>query len=56
MSISAFVYLVGIPVGITSSANGLNNCVTNSKIKRCKSIKKEQEAWPNSIISKIEKK
>ena len=44
-SISDFAPLAGIPIGITSSAIGLNICVTTGGIKKYKSI--------NNIISKI---
>ena len=33
LSISAFAFLVGIPLGITSSAIGLKTCVTATEIK-----------------------
>ena len=36
--ISAFASLVGIPVGITSSAIGLKICIINAEIKKYKSI------------------
>ena len=39
VSISAFPSLVGIPIGITSSAIGLKNCIITGKIKKYKSIK-----------------
>ena len=38
VSISAFASLVGIPIGITSSAIGLKNCKITGKIKKYKSI------------------
>ena len=46
ISISAFASLVGIPMGITSSAIGLKICVITAGIKKYKSIikKKEEEA------------
>ena len=37
VSISAFAFLVGIPIGITSSAVGLQICVITAGIKRYKS-------------------
>ena len=44
VSISAFASLVGIPIGITSSAVGLQICVITAGIKTCKSkIKKKKE-------------
>ena len=45
-SISAFTSLVGIPIGITSSAIGLKFCAITAAIKKYKSIikkKKEKE-------------
>ena len=47
VSISAFVCLVGIPTGITSSVIGLKICVITAGIKRYKSIikKKEVKTW-----------
>ena len=41
--ISAFAFLVGIPIGITSSANGLKICVITAEIKTCKSIIKKKQ-------------
>ena len=43
VSISAFSSLVGIPVGITSSANGLIICVIAARIKKYKSIIKKKK-------------
>ena len=40
--ISAFASAVGIPVGITNSAVGLNICVITSRIKNYKSIIKKK--------------
>ena len=37
-SISAFASLVGIPIGITSSAIGLKMCVITARIKKYKSV------------------
>ena len=46
MSVTAFASLVGIPIGITSSAIDLKICVITAGIKKYKSIikKKEKEA------------
>ena len=41
VSISAFASLVGIPIGITSSAIGLNICAITAGIKKYKSIIKK---------------
>ena len=38
ISISAFASLTGIPIGIASSAIGLNVCAITGGIKKCKSI------------------
>ena len=38
VSISAFASLVGIPIGITSSAIGLKTCAITAAIKKYKSI------------------
>ena len=47
VSISAFALLVCVPVGITSSAVGINICPITAWIQRYKSIikEKEQKAW-----------
>ena len=46
-SIFYFPSLIGIPIGITSSAKGLKTCAITAGIKKYKSIikKKEKEAW-----------
>ena len=43
ISIFAFVYLLGIPVGITSSEIGLNVCAIAAEIKKYKSIIKNKK-------------
>ena len=47
VSVFAFISLIGIPIGITSSAIGLKTFVITVWIKKCKSIIKEKgkEAW-----------
>ena len=47
VSISAFVSLVGICIGITSSGIGLKICAITAGIKKYKSIymKKKKKAW-----------
>ena len=47
VSIFAFASLVGIPMGITSTAVELKICVITAGIKKYESIikKKEKEAW-----------
>ena len=47
MSTSDFDYVLGIPIGITSSEIGLKICAIDAGIKRYKSKKKrkEKEAW-----------
>ena len=43
VSISAFAWLVCIPIGITSSAVGINICVITAVIKKCESITKKKK-------------
>ena len=43
ISISAFASLLGIPIGITSSAIGLNIFAITAGIKKCKSIIKKKK-------------
>ena len=50
VSISAFASLVGIPIGITSSAIGLKICAITAAIKRYKSIIKKQKKKHNKIV------
>ena len=47
ISISAFASLIGIPIGITSSAIGLKICAITAGIKKYKSLikKKKKETW-----------
>ena len=47
ISISVFVSLAGIPIGITSSALGLNICAITAGIKKCKSIIKKKKKKHN---------
>ena len=53
VSISSILFdsLVGIPIGITSSAIGLKICAITAEIKKYKSIIKK--AWYNCVVSKI---
>ena len=48
--ISAFASLVGIPVGITSSAVELKICVITAGIKKYKSIIKKKEKKHNKMV------
>ena len=50
VSISAFSSLVGIPVGITSSATGLKICAITAGIKTYKSIIKETKKKHDKIV------
>ena len=50
VSISDFTSLVGIPIGITSSAIGLKICVITSAIKNYKSIIKKKKKKHDKII------
>ena len=43
VSISTFASLFNIPVGITSSAVGLNLCVITTEIRKCKLIVKQKK-------------
>ena len=53
VSISAFASLVGISIGITSSAARLKICAITAGIKKYKPVTvKDKEAWWNSIVSK----
>ena len=48
-SISSFGSLVGIPVGITSSAIGLKLCAITAGIKKYKSIIKKNHSFVRKI-------
>ena len=50
ISISAFAYLLGIPIGITSFTTGLKNCAIAAGIKKYKSIIKKQKNKHNKTI------
>ena len=47
VSISDFTCLVGIPIGVTSSATGLKVCAITAWIKKYKLVikKKKEKAW-----------
>ena len=49
--ISAFASLVGIPLGITSSAIGLKLCAITAGIKKYKSIVKKKKKKHDKILS-----
>ena len=51
ISISDFTSLVGIPIGITNSAIGLNVCVITSGIKKYRSIIKRKKKQYDKILS-----
>ena len=51
ISISAFASLIGIPIGITSSAIGLKICAITAEIKKYKSIIKTKKKKHDKIIS-----
>ena len=51
VSISAFVFLVGIPIGITSSAVGIKICAITAGIKKRKSMFKKKKEKHNKISS-----
>ena len=50
VSISAFASLVGIPIGITSSAIGLKICAITAGIKKYKSIIKKKKKKHDRIV------
>ena len=50
ISISAFAYLVGIQIGITSSAIELKICAVTTAIKKYKSIIKKKKKKHNKIV------
>ena len=50
ISISAFASLIGIPIGITSSATGLKTCARASGIKKYKSIFKKKKMKNDKIV------
>ena len=52
VSISAFSSLVGIPIGITSSAIGLNICALTAGIKKYKSIIEKKKNKDDKIVNK----
>ena len=51
ISVSAFAYLVGIPIGITSSATGLKICAITARIKKYKSIIKKKKKKHDKLLS-----
>ena len=56
VSISAIDSLVGIPLGITSSAIGLKICVITARIKNYKSIIKKKKKMHDKIILSAQSK
>ena len=50
ISISAFVSLLGIPIGITNSAIGLKICAITVGIKKFKSIIKKKKKKHDKIV------
>ena len=51
ISISAFASLIGIPIGITSSAIGLKICAITAGIKKYKSIiKKKKRKYDKTVL------
>ena len=49
-SVSAFVSLVGIPIGITSSSIGLNICSITARSKMYKPINKKKKLKHDKIV------
>ena len=50
VSISAFASLIGMPIGIMSSAIGLKICVTTAGIKKNKPITKKRKKEHDKIV------
>ena len=50
ISICAFASLLGIPIGIMSSAIGLKICAVTAGIKKCKSIIKRKKKKHDKIV------
>ena len=50
VSISAFASLVGIPIGIISSAIGLKICAITTRIKKYRSINKKKKKKHDKIV------
>ena len=51
VSISPFAFLVGIPIGITSSASGLKICAITTGIKKFKAIiKKKKKKHKKTVL------
>ena len=50
VSVSAFAFLVGIPIAIKSSAIGLKNCAITAAIKKYKSIIKKKKKKHEEIV------
>ena len=48
--ISAFTFLIGIPIGIMSSAIGLKICAITQGIKKYKSINKKKKKRHDKIV------
>ena len=51
VSISAFASLVGVPIGIISSAIGLNICAITTGIENYKSVNKKKKKKHDKMIS-----
>ena len=56
MSLSAFVSLFGVPIGITSSAIELKMCAITAGIKKYKSIIKKWKRKHNKIVLLVKSK
>ena len=56
VSLSAFISLFGIPIGITSSAIGLNICAITAAIKKYKLIIKKKEKKHYKIVLLVKSK
>ena len=56
ISISVFAFLLGTPIGITSSAIGLKFCAITAGIKKYKSITKKKKKNHGKIVFLAESK
>ena len=56
ISISAFASLIGIPLGITRSAIGLNICAITAGIKNYKSVIKKNKKKHDKIVLLVKSK
>ena len=53
VSISAFASLIGVAIGLISSADGVEICAITAEIKKYKSVFKKKKKKHDKIFSKI---